>query len=113
MSDDDPESARRIRELNDALRQTFAGGVVMVTRGVEALPREIRRAVLAEVRAFSDFTADNDIHGEHDFGVIEREGVKCFWKIDYYNRDMEMTSPDPSDPDVTTRVLTVMLADEY
>ena len=113
MFDDDSESARRIRQLNDALRSSFAGGLVMVTRGVEALPREMRRALLAEVRAFSAFTVDNDIHGEHDFGVIERDGIKCFWKIDYYDREMEMMSPDPGDPDVTTRVLTVMLADEY
>ena len=57
--------------------------------------------------------AHNDPHEEHDFGVVEHGGVRCFWKIDYYDREMEMLSPDPADPSVTTRVLTIMLADEY
>ena len=72
----------------------------------------VRQSVLANVRAFSAFDEDNDPHGEHDFGVIDVENVKCFWKIDYYDADGEMLSPDPADPAVTKRVLTVMLADE-
>ena len=86
---------------------------MVVTAGVEALPAAKRKAILAKVRAFDAFTEDNDPHGEHDFGVIEDGDVRCFWKIDYYDREMELMSPDPSDPDVTTRVLTIMLADEY
>ena len=58
------------------------------------------------------FTDDNDPHGEHDFGIVEHGGVRSFWKIDYYDREMQMLSPDPADPSVTTRVLTVMLAEE-
>jgi hypothetical protein len=39
--------------------------------------------------------------------------VRHFWKIDSYDRNTEFGSPDPADPDVTTRVLTIMRADEY
>jgi hypothetical protein len=102
-----------IRALNDDFRRTFVGGMVMITAGVEAMPIEERRALLAQVRAFDAFTDDNDPHGEHDFGAIDEGGVRYFWKIDYYDRATEMGSPDPTDPDVTTRVLTIMRADEY
>jgi len=109
-----PQSpANRVRALNDAFRRTFVGGTVVITAGVEALPSEQRRAILAKVRAFDGFNEDNDPHEEHDFGVVELDNARCFWKIEYYDREMEMLSPDPADPAVTTRVLTVMLADEY
>jgi hypothetical protein len=103
----------RIRELNDDFRRTFVGGLVLITAGLEAMPAEQRRALLAKVRAFNVFTEDNDPHGEHDFGAVDHGGVRCFWKIDYYDRATEFGSPDPADPAVTTRVLTVMRADEY
>jgi hypothetical protein len=103
----------RIRALNDEFRRTFVGGAVMITAGVEAMPDDQRRSLLAKVRAFDVFTEDNDPRGEHDFGVIDEGGVSCFWKIDYYDRATDYGSPDPSDPAVTTRVLTILLASEY
>src|ERR1700686_5032027 len=107
--------AERICALNYAFRRTFVGGMVMITTGVEAMPVEQRRSLLQKVRAFDVFTDDNDPHGEHDFGAIDEGGVRCFWKIDYYDRATEFGSgsPAPADPAVTTRVLTIMRADEY
>jgi hypothetical protein len=113
MSNENPNAATRIQELNDAFRRSFVGGVVVVSAGFESLPAELRCAILRKVRAFDQFNEDNDPHSEHDFGLIEDGRGRYFWKIDYYDRDMEMISPDPADPSVTTRVLTVMLADEY
>jgi len=107
------DSKRMICDVNDALRRTFVGGLVTVTAGIANLPAERRRSVLAAVQAFDAFTEDNDVHGEHDFGVVEVDKVRSFWKIDYYDGEMEMMSPDPADPTVTRRVLTIMLADEY
>jgi len=103
----------RIRELNDAFRRTFVGGAVMITAGIEAMPLDQRRALLQKVRGFEAFGEDNDPHGEHDFGVVDEAGERYFWKLDYYDRTMESGSPDPADPSVTTRVLTIMRADEY
>jgi hypothetical protein len=58
MTADDPRSAARIRDLNDAFRRTFVGGTVVITDGVEALPSNQRRSILAKVRAFDAFTED-------------------------------------------------------
>ena len=113
MTDTTVSTADRIRELNDDFRRTFVGGVVLITAGVEAMPDEQRRSLLAKVRAFDTFTEDNDPHGEHDFGAVDEDDVHCFWKIDYYDRATEFGSPDPADPAITTRVLTIMRADEY
>jgi hypothetical protein len=102
-----------IRSLNDEFRRSFVGGIVLLTAGVEALPEASRRSLLTRVRQFDGFSPDNDPHGEHDFGAIVDDGVRFFWKIDTYDREMSAYSPDPTDPKVTTRVLTIMFAEEY
>ena len=43
----------------------------------------------------------------------ERVRETLFWKIDAYDRALEWGSPDPADPRVSRRVLTIMLASEY
>ncbi len=103
----------RIRELNDAFRRTFAGGKVTMTAGVYALPDMVKAAALQKAATFVEFTEDNDPTGEHDFRSFGLCGRKFFWKIDYFDRPMEYGSEDPSDPEKTTRVMTVMLASEY
>jgi hypothetical protein len=59
------------------------------------------------------FSPDNDPYGEHDFGAFCEGRDRCFWKIDYYDFTMTAGSPDPTDPQKTTRVLTILLATEY
>ena len=103
----------RIRLLNDAFRRTFVGGSVMITPGVQAMPLDQRSSLLQKIRSFDAFREDNDPHQEHDFGAVDEGGVRYFWKVDYYDQNMEFGSPDPAEPSVTTRVLTIMRADEY
>lgn len=110
---EDPKRSATIAALNDGLRRSFSGGKVMMTAGVNALPDMVKAAALQQVAAFDEFTADNDPYGEHDFGSFELCSRKFFWKIDYYDLQCEFGSEDPADPAKTTRVLTLMLADEY
>jgi hypothetical protein len=84
-----------------------------MTVGVSALPRDVRAMAICEVETFDAFSRDNDPHGEHDFGSFELADQKFFFKLDYYDRALEFGSDDPADPAKTTRVLTIMLAEEY
>ncbi len=101
---------QRIRELNDQARQTLTGCRVLITPGVRAL--DATAAILALVQQYSDFTPDNDPYAEHDFGNFSFAGETVFWKFDYYDLDLTMHSPDPAEPDVTARVLTILLGSE-
>lgn len=85
----------------------------MLTSGVTENGQAFVSEAVGAVQTFDAFTAENDPYGEHDFGAITVAGKRVFWKIDYYDRSLEFGSPDPADPAITRRVLTVMLAEEY
>ena len=104
---------KKIRALNDAFRTSFSGGKVVLTAAVDTRDPELNHELFDKVRGFDAFSGDNDPYGEHDFGDIDIAGDKFFWKIDYYDKSMEMGSEDPSDPTQTTRVLTIMYASDY
>lgn len=105
----------RIRELNDTFRKSFDAklGKVVMTAGVSEFGADIKVKIMMAVQAFSEFSEENDPHGEHDFGSFELFAKKFLWKIDYYDTALEFGSEDPSDPARTARVLTIMLAKEY
>ena len=65
------------------------------------------------IAVYDDFCHANDPHEEHDFGAFDADGHKIFFKIDCYDKMLTHHSSDPSDPSVTERVITIMLADEY
>jgi hypothetical protein len=110
MSDASLIKAARIRELNDQLRCKGIGGRVVITRGIQALGADGVRQVLTAVARFDDFTEDNDPWGEHDCTVLEVEGRRVIFKVDLYE-DPAVKGADGQP--VTTRVLTIMLAEEW
>lgn len=108
------DKTKVIAALNDLARTAMGVACRLVqTAGVSALAPDQQSAIREKVERFSEFTADNDPYGEHDFGAFEHAGERIFWKIDYYDRTLSCGSEDPSDPRQTVRVLTIMLASEY
>ncbi|MBQ0820606.1 DUF3768 domain-containing protein [Microvirga sp. HBU67558] len=107
------QTAARVCDLNDQLRKHRIGGRVVMTRGIAALGNEMVLRIDQAVRGFNAFSPDNDPYGEHDFGAVRVEEHMVMFKIDYYDLDLQYASPDPTDPNVTCRVMTLMLANEY
>jgi Protein of unknown function (DUF3768) len=103
----------RIRALNDDLRKNLLSGLAVITPGVAALGLDAVERIVKTIAVFDDFCHANDPHEEHDFGSFAVEGRTIYFKIDYYDRSLSMHSPDPTDPAVTQRVITIMLAEEY
>ena len=108
------DKTKKIAELNDLCRERIGvHGILVKTSGIAALPRQDQWNIWQRVATFSDFSGDNNLHGERNCGAFEVGAEKVVWTIDYYNLSLTDASPDPSDPAITKRMLTVMLAQEY
>lgn len=114
-----PKLKMLIAELNDRFRQGDTSlGITCMTRNVQALPPDKLAQLIQLVRSFDKFTSNNDPYNEHDLAVVELDGIRYFYKIDYYDREafrkgQDLGSDDPSNPDKTWRVGLLMCADEY
>jgi Protein of unknown function (DUF3768) len=73
--------------------------------------RVLRSIVSRDAFHWLVFELGNDCVGRR--GSIELAGQTYFFKLDYYAQNMDGGSEDPTDPAKTTRVLTIMRADEY
>ncbi len=107
------DRAARIRALNDRLRTTGRGGIVLMTENVAALGLPRVNAIFAAIARFDSFTPESDPYQEHDCAVLDHDGLSVLFKIDYYDRSLTYHSPDPACPRLTVRVMTVMLASDY
>ena len=113
-SDVETPNTARIRELNELFRTEGNGnGTVLITSGLQEIGGEFVVKAIAAVRSFDAFSQDNDPWGEHDFGAIDLDGERIFFKIDPYNLDRTAGSDNPANAGLTHRVLTIMLASEY
>jgi hypothetical protein len=105
----------KVAHLNDKARKGLlpTSTKVLLTPLVTALPEPLLLCLQDAVAQFDAFTEDNDPYGERDFGAVQIEGERYFWKIDYYDRSLRFGAKDPSDTSETVRVMTLMHASEY
>ena len=69
-----------IKTLNDNFRRTFSSGKVMLTYGISAKSQNEVAEILNQVRCFNNFTKANAPYNEHDFGSLDYNGEKIYWK---------------------------------
>lgn len=110
----------QIARLNDRCRQGFDRTARMVvTRtclarlvGDGDAVREVavQAQLMAAVRRHLFGPDDGP---ERDFGAFDLLGERILFKIDYYDLALEFGSENPADPSVTTRVMTIMLREDY
>ena len=103
-----------IAMLNDLARTAMGIASRLVqTPGINAFAAYDQSRIRELVETFEDFNEGNDPYGERDFGAFDYGDYSILWKIDYYNKSLRGGSEHPEDPRQTTRVLTIMLAEEY
>ena len=105
--------SQKIKQLNDAFRQTFKGGKVIFTKSISRLSPKDKCLIIHHIQTYDNFNKSNDPYGEHDFGAFIFNGNQIFWKIDYYDSQYLFFSNNPECDKSTNRVLTIMFADEY
>ncbi len=65
------------------------------------------------MKAVRQATFEDDAHGERDFGKVSYRDHPVWFKIDYYDMNLEYGSEDPADGSITRRVVTIMLPEDY
>jgi Protein of unknown function (DUF3768) len=113
MQTDRGLQSSRIQYLNDNHRLQMPSGQVFLTAALAALEDRSKAKIIQTVRLFTAFTEDNDPHGEHDMAFFEVDGTRCFFKLDYYDLTMQFGSEKPWRADLTKRILTIGLAEDY
>jgi hypothetical protein len=111
--------AERIARLNDRVRHGLDRSArTVITHGVmaEFCDEHVPSAIIAQAQIMREIRLHDfgeDAHGERDFGKITFRGRDIYFKIDYFDLSLEYGSEDPADASQTTRVLTIMLSEEY
>lgn len=120
-----PDDAR-VTEQNDRFRRSIPSrppgaplpgglqGRVVFTRTVAARGMLFQLLALLEIAAVSVFEAEDDPDGRHDFGTVEVQGSRVWFKIDLFSdENMTRGSERPDDPAHTYRVMTVLFPSDW
>ena len=115
-----------IAEQNDRFRRALPSlppgtaapdglrGRVVLTRAVAARGPLFPLLCLLEIARHETFGPEDDPEGRHDFGAVDVQGERVWFRIDLYaDEAMEWGSERPDDPSLTYRVLTVMLPSDW
>lgn len=82
---------------------------------VEALPETEKQKLLEAVKKI-DFYLETPVVSFlsfHSLGLVSIDDTEYLWEIDYYDKSCNSLSRNPTDPNCTTRILTILQRDEY
>ena len=106
------EQRQKIALVNDAFRQNILGVDVRKSPEIAKLTQMAREEIYMALRMYDNFSFYSNPHPERDFGVLTVQQQAINWQIDYFDNERVGPSPDPSDPALTTRVMTIRTAAE-
>ncbi|MDE4140960.1 DUF3768 domain-containing protein [Phaeobacter gallaeciensis] len=99
------------RALNDHFRKTANGGIVSISWGIHMLGRAEVDNIMNRLGG-TDGDNSCDVGSEHDMGEITVNNRRIHWEINYYNKEFDDISVDSTNPDQTTRFMTLLLDSE-
>ncbi|UWR62781.1 DUF3768 domain-containing protein [Phaeobacter inhibens] len=103
-----------LAQQNDAFRAVFPApqnaGRWFHTQSVAAMGPTFVLKAYAAIGSYDDFNTDIDPYGDHAMGKFTIDGETVWFKIDCYDVDYRYGSDQPDNPEMTRRVLTVMLS---
>lgn len=98
--------------LYDHFRKTAEAGIVSISWGIHMLGRAEVDTIMKKLGG-AEGDSNCDVGGELDNGEITVISRRIYWEINYYNKAFDDISLDSTDPDQTTRFMTLLLISEF
>ncbi|MBW4961560.1 DUF3768 domain-containing protein [Sulfitobacter sp. CW3] len=99
------------RTLNDHFRKTTKGGIVSISWGIHMLGRAEVDSIMKKLGGVEGDRSCG-AGSEHDNGEISVSNRNIYWEINCYNKEFDDMSVDSTNPDQTTRFMTLFLDSE-
>ena len=98
-----------VASLNDKCRKTQNPDNTYLCLSLIQRGDEFMKQALSQIADVSIPLAEEETDEEKGYGSTSVEGTKLSWSIDYFDLDEEDDSPDPADPKVTVRTMSVWI----
>lgn len=103
---------QEIALLNDEFRLNVCGADIRKSPEIAKLTQLAREEIYTALYMFDNFSFYNNPHPEREFGVLMFQQQAINWQIDYFDNERVGPSPDPCDPALTKRVMSIRTAAE-
>ena len=96
--------------LDHTARIVFTRNCLATFCDLDAIEVVVVQAQLLAAFRNCSFSADSP---ERDFAEVLLRDRRVWFKVDYFDEAMEYGSSDPADTSITTRVVTILLPEDY